>query len=214
MNYVKIYNSLINKALARSRTGSYYERHHILPKCLGGTDKDNIVLLTPEEHYLAHLLLVKIYPCEKGLVFAVNFMTAGPNNRRANNKSYAWIRRKLSAVMSGRIVSEETRQKIRDSTTGKPHPNSGWNKESKVKRKLNAIGEGNNRFGTKHSKKTKEQISNSISGNKHFQFNIPRTQEVKDKISLKLKGRKLSAESIVKRQATRLANKNNIGTTL
>ena len=57
MNYSAIYDSLINRARLRALT-SYKEGHHIVPKCMGGTDdKDNLVDLTPEEHYLAHQLL-------------------------------------------------------------------------------------------------------------------------------------------------------------
>ncbi|XAO17074.1 homing endonuclease [Escherichia phage FL23] len=60
MNYEKIYNSLIDRARNRALTG-YKERHHIIPKCLGGSnDASNLVDLTPEEHYVAHQLLVKI----------------------------------------------------------------------------------------------------------------------------------------------------------
>lgn len=41
--------------------GEYFETHHIVPKSLGGTDdKNNLVNLTAREHYIAHLLLVKI----------------------------------------------------------------------------------------------------------------------------------------------------------
>ncbi len=36
----------------------YYERHHIIPRSLGGSNKiTNLVLLTPEEHYICHSLL-------------------------------------------------------------------------------------------------------------------------------------------------------------
>ena len=39
----------------------YTEKHHIIPKSLGGNDvKSNIVTLTAKEHYIAHLLLTKI----------------------------------------------------------------------------------------------------------------------------------------------------------
>lgn len=41
----------------------YYEKHHIIPKCVGGEDKpNNYVLLTYREHIKAHYLLTKIYP--------------------------------------------------------------------------------------------------------------------------------------------------------
>jgi 5-methylcytosine-specific restriction endonuclease McrA len=61
MNYNKIYNSLINKRKIDVPQG-YVERHHIIPKSLGGSDRsDNLVYLTAREHFVAHLLLVKIY---------------------------------------------------------------------------------------------------------------------------------------------------------
>ncbi len=41
----------------------YYEEHHIIPKSLGGSNGwRNLVLLTPEEHYICHSLLP--YFCE------------------------------------------------------------------------------------------------------------------------------------------------------
>ena len=44
MNYQKIYDLIIQKANQENRKkykGIYYEKHHILPICLGGSD-DNI----------------------------------------------------------------------------------------------------------------------------------------------------------------------------
>lgn len=57
----------------------------------GFDDPPNLVKLTPEEHYLAHLLLVKIHPGVKGLIYAVKMMSG-----QGNNKSYGWIRRRIS----------------------------------------------------------------------------------------------------------------------
>ncbi len=48
MDYQKIYTNLVNRAIIRT---GYVEKHHILPKCLGGNDQvDNLVDLYPEEH--------------------------------------------------------------------------------------------------------------------------------------------------------------------
>lgn len=74
MDYQLIYNNIINNALTSNRSKGkdvYYERHHIIPKCLGGTnDKDNLVNLTAREHFIAHRLLCKIYPDNNKLKFA------------------------------------------------------------------------------------------------------------------------------------------------
>lgn len=95
MDYKKIYYSLIEKAKNRRITG-YFERHHIIPRCMGGSDeKENLVKLTPEEHYLSHQLLVKMYPEHNGLVLAASMMTSG----RPSNKLYGWLRRRHSIAM-------------------------------------------------------------------------------------------------------------------
>jgi 5-methylcytosine-specific restriction endonuclease McrA len=61
MNYKKIYERIIDRARSRDLL-SYKERHHIIPRCLGGSDDiSNLVDLTPEEHYVCHQLLVKIH---------------------------------------------------------------------------------------------------------------------------------------------------------
>lgn len=76
MNYEKIYVSLISKRGKVSRPSiGYFERHHILPKCLGGKDTfDNLIYLSAREHLLAHWLLMKAFPDEKGLKIAYTTM--------------------------------------------------------------------------------------------------------------------------------------------
>jgi hypothetical protein len=103
MNYQKIYNALIERAIYRHVEG-YVERHHIVPRCLGGTDdNENIVSLYPEEHYLAHLLLCKLNKGNSKLLYAAMNMTSGSmiNNGKRNNKTYGWLRRRYAESMSG-----------------------------------------------------------------------------------------------------------------
>jgi hypothetical protein len=52
MNYKNIYERLIQRGKSRTLS-EYTERHHIVPRCMGGTDDaQNIVRLTAEEHYV------------------------------------------------------------------------------------------------------------------------------------------------------------------
>jgi hypothetical protein len=68
----KHYDAIIDRAKGREKSG-YTESHHIVPRCLGGGDgKSNRVNLTAEEHYVAHQLLVKIYPGAHGLAIAAS----------------------------------------------------------------------------------------------------------------------------------------------
>lgn len=101
MDYQKIYNSIVRRGQNRVLEG-YKEKHHIVPRCIGGTDKgNNLVDLTPEEHYLCHLLLVKIHPNNIRLVKAAMFMVSSNDNVKRNNKAYGWLRRQFSDYMRG-----------------------------------------------------------------------------------------------------------------
>ena len=65
MDYEKIYFSIIENR-KNNKFDGYTEKHHILPRSLGGTDeKDNIVSLSAREHYICHLLLTEIYKNDK-----------------------------------------------------------------------------------------------------------------------------------------------------
>ena len=103
MNYKKHYNLLIERSRTRTLSG-YVERHHIVPRCMGGTnEKSNIAVLTPEEHYLAHQLLVKMYPENDKLVYAAKMLTVSGNNQTRNNKQYRWLKRRYQSVCKKRI---------------------------------------------------------------------------------------------------------------
>lgn len=85
-----IYNKIIQKALSLNRkkgNGAYFERHHIIPKCLGGSNlKENLVLLTAKEHYICHLLLIYMYPENNKIAFAFWNMCRPNNNYHQRHK--------------------------------------------------------------------------------------------------------------------------------
>lgn len=112
MRYDLIYESLIARAGARhTQPEDYVETHHIVPKCLGGSDaNDNLVALTPEEHYLAHLLLVKLYPENHKLAYAASMLIPKSPNQRRNNKMYGWLRRKVAAHRKASSLGENNTQ--------------------------------------------------------------------------------------------------------
>ena len=100
MDYKRIYDNLTERGKNRVLEG-YVERHHIIPRCMGGSDDvENLVALTPEEHYLAHLLLMKIYPDIPGLIYAIHRMSYDGKRKLPNGKMYGWVRRRHSAMLS------------------------------------------------------------------------------------------------------------------
>lgn len=60
------YNIIIENRIKNPLKEGYKEKHHIIPKSLGGSnDKSNLVYLTAKEHYICHLLLVRITQNDK-----------------------------------------------------------------------------------------------------------------------------------------------------
>lgn len=114
MNYQRHYFLLISRAQQRTPLATYTERHHIVPRCIGGDDSAfNLVDLTPEEHYVAHQLLVKIFPTERKLIFAATAMAMNSNGRRPNNKLYGWLKRKMVSALTGVPKSEEIKKRMK-----------------------------------------------------------------------------------------------------
>ena len=112
MNYLKIYDDIINRGKVRDWKSSKYRRgnvesncytetHHIKPKCIGGSNNfDNLVVLTPKEHFLCHYLLTKIYPSNDSIIVAFSIMCNRTEGK--NGKDYAIIRESLSRIQSER----------------------------------------------------------------------------------------------------------------
>ena len=132
MDYQKIYNQIINRAKTRQLEG-YVERHHIIPKCMGGIDKDNIVRLTAREHFLCHLLLCEIYPDNTNLSRALFLMSTNKNKKqyqryKVSSRMYEYLKQtfinhatglskpdgfgeKISPLLKKRNIDWETRNK-------------------------------------------------------------------------------------------------------
>jgi hypothetical protein len=134
MNYLKIHDNIILNAKNRQiEDNIYYERHHIIPKCMGGDNSiENLVKLTAREHFIIHWLLTLINPKENSLKFAFwNMCQRGhsSNNRYVpSSRIYAWGRSQLKGIHKpegfqsgvkntfyGKKHSEESLQKISES---------------------------------------------------------------------------------------------------
>jgi hypothetical protein len=90
--YTRIYYSIIERARLRTLSENIYkEKHHIIPRCMGGSNEpQNIVSLTFKEHLFCHKLLVRMTegPTKGKLSFAVLLMA----KEKANNRIYASIK--------------------------------------------------------------------------------------------------------------------------
>lgn len=109
MNYLKVYNNIIERRKYEIPEG-YSEKHHIIPRSLGGNNKkSNLIRLTAREHFICHLLLVKIYEKEiyswKKMINAVMIMRCDSQGRRyINSRLYTILKKKYSLIASERAT--------------------------------------------------------------------------------------------------------------
>ncbi len=180
MNYTKIYNQLIERAKNRKEErDGYYERHHIIPKCMGGSnDKDNLVKLRAKEHFVAHKLLVEIYPDNGKLIHAYWRMANNKNDDRreyiVGSREYERLRikhgKQVSINLKGTIKKWKDNE-ARSKKIGDFHRGKVVSEETKklIKKRLKKWYEENEspRLGKTHSEQTKKKMSEDRLGNTH-----------------------------------------------
>ena len=67
------------------------EWHHICPTSMGGRDHpENVVLLTPREHFICHLLLFKIG--NENQIYSVVCFLNTTNEQRKSDKKIRWTK--------------------------------------------------------------------------------------------------------------------------
>ena len=103
--HTKVYLAIVQRAEERTPEG-YVERHHIVPKCMGGSnDATNIVALTAREHFICHLLLIRMSPAEyrAKLVYAAWQQSRPAKHKtvKVTNRTYARLREQMSISYTG-----------------------------------------------------------------------------------------------------------------
>lgn len=124
--YTKWYCNIISKRLQQFSSKKeakevlgYCEGHHILPKCFkmgGETDKENIAYLTAREHFLVHMLLVKMIDCEIKYKLA-SALTKMNLKNEINSRTYETARILYSNFNAFKL--ESTKEKIKLTMLGR-----------------------------------------------------------------------------------------------
>ena len=107
--YTRLYYMIIERAKSRTISG-YTEKHHIVPKSLGGSNaKDNIAVLTAREHFIVHRLLPKMTTGEARTkmvyaLWAITVHTSKHTNdrRKITGTLYESIRKEFSMTARSR----------------------------------------------------------------------------------------------------------------
>jgi len=169
--YYKWYQQIIARGKSRLvDPTSYYEKHHIIPKSMGGNNKkENLVLLTAREHFICHWLLTKcvsegVDKMNYALWSMMNVENEFHQRYKITSRIYENLRTKLAIVFSnqhkGKPKSDEHRKKI--SETRKRLIAEGTLKVNENKEKYKKLSE--NMIGRLHSEETRKKISESNKG--------------------------------------------------
>jgi hypothetical protein len=114
--YKRVYKELIEKAKTpeyiKENEGKPLHKHHIIPKCLGGSDdKENIVKLTIRYHIIAHLLLARIYDDNADLITSAFLMSTEwteEGRKILSSKTISRLREEfLLRTQVGKVLTED-----------------------------------------------------------------------------------------------------------
>lgn len=116
--YYRWYQYIVAIAKSRNLAG-YVEKHHIVPKSLGGTDDDdNIVRLTAREHFVCHRLLPKFLNghSKTKMIWAL-WRMCNTDKVLVPSRVYEAARRSFADTLRGNqyganTMSEETKSRI------------------------------------------------------------------------------------------------------
>jgi hypothetical protein len=178
--YTICYYSIINRSMSRSISG-YTEKHHIIPKSLGGSDSpENLAILTAKEHYIVHLLLP--------------YMVSEPTHKRKMWGALRCMSKMVSPTHTRYVGSARFYEKAKENTDfghmrGKKHSEESKKKMSKSQKGHMISEETKKKIGLANSKYT-----GRTPWNKGITLG-PQTTEQRLKKSLALTGKKKSQET-------------------
>lgn len=201
MDYEKIYDNLINyrkENILDESNCEFYETHHIVPRSIDKKliyKKSNKVNLTVREHFIAHLLLKRIYKKKFGedsyqyramvktcFLFANKHKGVTLNSRTIEKLRVAY--KKLPSPKKGQPMLPHVKYALLEANIGRKFTEEHKRKivESRIKNGNNKLSEEHkqiliqSRLGAKHTEETKELIRQKKLGFRH-------TEETKQKIS-------------------------------
>lgn len=181
--YSNWYFNIISVAKLQNRfknKDSYFESHHIIPKCMGGIET---ILLTSKEHFICHLLLCKMTTGKnhRNMLFAFKCMSElNKNGERFTSKIYEYYKPKITKALSDQFSGKPNYKNRKPrSEIGKANIKSGManSQKHKAAARLNFQNAAKKRKGIPHPEHLKKQWSEAQKG-------IPKTIEAKSKMKL------------------------------
>lgn len=181
MSYSEFIQNILDTRGRFACGDEYHERHHIKPKCMGGTnDEKNLIDLFAREHFEAHRLLALENPDNNGLIYAWWMMS--------HVKDKTQDRYQVTAE-----EYEESRIKFGKFMNGENNPMYGVHRFGEDNPMYGKRGENNPNYGSHRTEEQKKKMSKSMKGknagenNPWYGKHLP--EELRHKISEKAKER-------------------------
>lgn len=201
--YKNWYFNIVASASNRQVRG-YTETHHIIPKCLGGSnDPENLVVFTAREHFICHWLLTKMVDNKKEkyqLWNAFSCMlyrkTSSQDRYKVNSKNFQNIKQAGSKIKSERWTGENNPMY---GIRGEMHHSFGKKQSPNHVAKLRET-----RIGRTRSEESRKKQSMTTKGKSQTQEHINKRKLFGSANGMF--GKKLSPKTIAKREASRKAN--------
>jgi hypothetical protein len=206
--YQTWYQNITDRARDR-KLDCYTEKHHIIPRSLGGTDDaDNLVDLTAREHFVCHWLLVKMNSGEDRakMVYALRMMRAEKSGQqryktKITARVYETIKQEYALMQSTKVSgknnpmfgdkfyrSEDGKQRQKLAISG----NSNGSKQPLARKKIQDSKLGKTR--EPFSDEWRSKMSAAKQGENNKRFGVEVSVETRKKIGDKIRGRKQTDE--------------------
>lgn len=206
MNYQRVYDAIITQARAKyvTKESGYtfrLEKHHIIPVSLGGTNEpENLVKVTPREHFILHLLLVKMTTgVARSKMAAALILMMRNTNKRLGRGVVTNRRYDASRFWKTAEFSEEHRRKISEAAK----------KRDPATRKQSAAANEKRAEAMRGVKKSPEAVAKqaaAVRGQVRGSWGS-HSEDTKQKISAIHKGKPKSAEHREKLSQIQLGKK-------
>lgn len=180
--YTKTYHQIIAHAQQRDPSNlGYLEKHHIIPKSLGGSNaRDNLVLLTAREHFICHRLLIRC--------------VASPEARRSMGWALHRMLYSISPNHEARFLPKSKRFAVARAESVAARMSVPVKRTPEHQAKI-AAANTKRLKGTKFSSETRQKMSASHSGERNAMHGKSHSEESKAKMREKQTGKKMPPKS-------------------
>lgn len=208
--YTRWYNSIVTNAQSRVLTSSVYcEKHHIIPKSLGGSNHpNNLVRLTGREHLVCHMLLVRMLTGadRNKMAYALWIMVNASSELRisrlgSTSRIYEMARMTFVNSRRGSVLTPETKHKISQAHKGRKKDYDVWNKGKKgvsqhsedykqwLKKHMSISRV--EKYGEEKAAEITEKLAANLRGKTHAEIHGSNSEALRAKIGEKLRGKTL-----------------------